>query len=144
MLLVQQADSLKAYLSLMFQYIICCWFNLVFLVDFFVVVVFQYIICCWFKKRFVVSLKRNFVSIHYMLLVQEDSAIIFGRVAIVSIHYMLLVQQNQIFSVSVTKHGFNTLYVVGSTRKNRAFKIPLSLKMVSQSYFSNHFSNFNN
>ena len=49
-----------------------------------------------------------------MLLVQEDSAIIFGRVAIVSIHYMLLVQQNQIFSVSVTKHGFNTLYVVGS------------------------------
>ena len=77
---------------LAFQYIICCWFNVQTTLNPKIDLLFQYIICCWFNLKSYKSWCSNYVSIHYMLLVQK----IF------------------IFFFQDPLKGFNTLYVVGS------------------------------
>ncbi len=78
-----------------------------------------------------------------MSLVQKIIFVKLANALSISIHYMSLVQLI-ISYLQKNFTNFNTLYVVGSTRKNRASKILIYLKIGLQSDFSNHFKNFNN
>ena len=76
-----------------FQYIICRWFKHNLLVSYNKLKLFQYIICRWFKiSKTTKQDVLDFVSIHYMSLVQRIFWSIWSIWNIVSIHYMSLVQ----------------------------------------------------
>ena len=74
---------------------------------------FQYIICCWFKILFTLiwHIQIRFNTLYVVGSIINRSR--WKRLHLVSIHYMLLVQWNVIQKCILIK-SFNTLYVVGS------------------------------
>ena len=75
---------------------------------------FQYIICCWFNLLDTSVLFQTNVSIHYMLLVQNPDLLIVRWGA--KFQYIICCWFKKVDSKQLQYlQSFNTLYVVGST-----------------------------